>query len=171
MAQEITYTKLDITYRIAELVRAAVPGFDSRQEYQAEALTENVCTEPAIGTWVDENDVKYLLSLLALNDSDFNSVIDNPIDLPQSERRELAAAIKAHFERCGHCARKRGYDIELDDRIKTICLENRELLLELLEEEEEAESEPAEIAMAATAGGNDDPGPDDNQGELVCAAG
>jgi hypothetical protein len=168
MAREITYNQ-DITYRIAELVRLAMPELDSRQEYQAEALAENECIEPAIGWWVDTFDVKYLLSLLVLNDSDFRSLVSDPGTLSKEKRLEMAAEIEGHFERCGHCARKRGYDIELDDSIKTICLENREFLLELLEEEV-VEQEPA-VTAALRAAGNDDSGWDDNPAEMVCAAG
>lgn len=124
----------DITLLIAELVRQAIPGLDSRQEYQSEALVENICTVPAIGRLIDSNDVKYLMSALALGDSDFGSIFPNIRNLKKSERQELAGTLEDHFEQCGHCSRKRGYDLEWNERITGVCRENKDPLLELLEE-------------------------------------
>lgn len=124
----------DITFIIADLLHEAIPNLELRSDYQAEALQENLCTVPEIGRLVDSNDVKYLLSALALENEDFASSFPNISQIEKQERMEFVAVMEDHFERCGHCARKRGYDLELNDQITRVCRENKDPLLELLEE-------------------------------------
>jgi hypothetical protein len=128
--------KRDITDAVAELVLRADPDFVSRLEYQAEALSENNCTFPQLGKWIDAHDVKYLLSTLALNDKDFATRFPKMAHVKEVERKQLIDAFGVHFDHCSHCSLKRGYDLEIDNRIKLACEQNDQVLLELLEDNE-----------------------------------
>jgi hypothetical protein len=127
--------KSDITNVIADLVRQATPDLESRLEYQAEALREVKCTTPVLGQWIDANDVKYLLSTFALEDKNFDERFPAIAHIAGQERQHLIATIKTHLEECPHCSLKRGYDLELDARIKQACQQNNSALLQLLEED------------------------------------
>jgi hypothetical protein len=124
----------DMTDVIASLVLQAAPDLDSRLEYQAEALREAKCTNPLVGKWIDSTDVKYLFSTLALRDKDFALRFPAMAHITGQKRQQFIAAIEAHFKQCAHCSLKRGYDLELDGRIKQACLENKDFLLQLLKE-------------------------------------
>ena len=121
----------DILDVITELV-----GQDSelelRLEAQAEVLRETECIKPVLGQLIDANDVKYLLSLLALSDKDFAERFPAKAQFSEQQRQRLTTAIEEHLERCPHCSLKRSYDLELDARIKKVCQQNSGLLLELL---------------------------------------
>lgn len=139
--------KPDITDVITDLVRQAAPDLAARLEYQAEALREGKpCEKPALGRWIDENEVKYLISTFALEDKDFAARFPTMAHLTGHERKQFVAAIEAHLESCPHCSLKRAYDMELDARIKRTCRDNRDALLQLLKEaKEETEEEEAQI--------------------------
>ena len=122
-----------ITEEIAELVRSATPELEERLEAQAEALQETECTDPEVGQWIDAYDVKYLLSSLALKEEEFAPRFPEMAQVTFPERQKFIATIERHFNNCVHCSLKRGYDIEIDEKIKKVCRENREILLELLE--------------------------------------
>ena len=126
----------EISDIIADIVIRANPELKSRLAYQAEALSESECINPIFGRWVDDNDVKYLLSTFALRDEDFAARFPSMAHIGREQRKRVVEAIEEHFERCQHCSLKRGYDLELDSQIKRACSENRELLLELLGEDE-----------------------------------
>lgn len=128
--------KDDITEVIANFVFKSAPDLASRLEFQAEALDEAKCINPVIGRWVDENDVKYLLSTFALNDKDFAERFPAMAHTSRAERQRVAAALEKHFEHCQHCSLKRGYDLELDARINQACQQNSDFLLQLLGEDE-----------------------------------
>lgn len=136
--------KSDIADIIAELVRQTNPDVDSRIAYHAEALSEVKCTRPLIGRWIDSCDVEYLLSALDLADEDFASRFPVASSVKASDRRRMAAAIESHLCECQHCALKRGYELELDGRIEQACIQNRDLLLQILEEERPAAAKAAE---------------------------
>ena len=127
----------DITDIIAELVRQKNTDVDSRLAYQAEELSEVRCINPLIGRWVDSNAVEYMLSALDLDDEDFAARFP-AANVGAAERRRVAAAIEGHLGVCKHCSLKRGYEEELDGRIERACLEERDFLLRLIEEDEAA---------------------------------
>ena len=144
--------KPDITDVIAELVLESTPELAARLEAQAEALREVECINPVFGRWVDANDVKYLLSTFNLSDKDFAAKFPSIEGLTGENRQQLIAAIEAHCDSCPHCSLKRGYDLELDTRIKQACQQNNKLLLQLLEEDETDSSEeerPGKILKSA----------------------
>lgn len=132
--------KNDLTDVIADFVFKSAPDLASRLEAQAGALDEAKCTNPVLGKWIDENDVKYLLSTFALNDEDFAERFPAVAHTTKAERQQVINALEEHFEYCQHCSLKRGYDLELDARIKQACQQNSEVLLQMLEE---AETEPS----------------------------
>jgi hypothetical protein len=138
-------TESDITDFIADFVAQDDPELGSRMEYQAAALREAVCTDPAsFGRWVDANDVKLLYSAFALKDEDFSARFPKMSHMGEPQRRQFIASLEVHFETCKHCSLKRGYDFELDGRIKKACQQNKELLLQLLKEEEAESSKEGE---------------------------
>lgn len=128
--------KNDLTDVIADFVFKSAPDLASRLESQAEALDEAKCSNPVLGRWIDENDVKYLLSTFALNDKDFAEKFPAMAHTTKAKRRRVVAALEEHFEHCTHCSLKRGYDLELDAHIKQACQQNSDFLLQILEEEE-----------------------------------
>jgi len=136
--------KSDITDVIADFVLQTAPGLESRLEDQAEALREAKCTDPAVGQWIVASDVKYLLSIFALEDKDFAAKFPTMAHITGPERQQFIATIEAHCEQCPHCSLKRGYDLEWDARIKQSCKQNNNVLLKLLEEDETDLSEEGE---------------------------
>lgn len=128
--------KNDLTDLIADFVFKSAPDLASRLESQAEALDEARCTNPVLGRWIDENDVKYLFSVFALNDKDFAERFPKISPMSREERQQVAAALERHFDYCEHCSLKRGYDLELDARIKQACEQNSDFLLQILAEDE-----------------------------------
>lgn len=139
--------KNDLTDVIAALVFKSAPDLASRLESQAEALDKAKCNNPVLGRWIDENDVKYLLSTFDLNDKDFAERFPAMARTTREERQRVIAALEEHFEHCQHCSLKRGYDLELDARIKQACQQNSDLLLQMLGEEEPAPSNEDEPGM------------------------
>jgi hypothetical protein len=127
--------KYDVIDVIADLVRQSTPDLPARLEYQAEALSELECTQPMLGRWIDEYDVNYLLSAFALADKDFAAKFPGMAHFSGHERQQFLIMLETHFERCPHCSLKRGYELELDARIEQACRQNRDSLLQLLEEE------------------------------------
>ena len=99
--------KNDLTDVIADFVFKAAPDLASRLEAQAEALDEAKCINPVIGRWVDENDVKYLLSTFTLNDKDFAERFPAMAHTSKAERQKVLATFEEHFEYCEHCSLKR----------------------------------------------------------------
>lgn len=128
--------KNDITYTIADLVRQNFLDLDLRLEAQAESLAESGCVSPVIGQWIDAYDVKYLLSALSLGEDAFAERFPGMAHIHEPERLQIVDAIESHFERCPHCSLKRGYDFELDARIKKTCLDNKKFLLDLMGNDE-----------------------------------
>jgi hypothetical protein len=144
--------KSDITTVIKELILKSYPDLENRFHYQEEALRETKCTTPVLGRWIDQNDVKYLLASLALDDADFAGRFPRMAQVGAADRRRLIETFNEHFEHCQHCSLKRGYDWELDGRIKQVCKDNRETLLQMLSESEEesTDGEPPTGAFEAS---------------------
>ena len=125
----------DITYKIADILRLEKPELAERLNDQAQELIDNKCIDPIIGRLIDENDVKYLFSALELEDEDFAEFFPQIAGIKKNERRQFIETIETHFNRCKHCTLKRGYDEELDGQIKNICLQNKDALLLMLDED------------------------------------
>jgi hypothetical protein len=136
--------KNDMTDVIAEFVFKSAPDLAARLESQAEALAEAKCSNPVLGRWIDENDVKYLFSTLDLNDEDFAERFPAMAQTTKSERQRVVAALEEHFDHCQHCSLKRGYDLELDARIKQACQQNSDFFLQMLGEDEAETSQEDE---------------------------
>lgn len=136
--------KTNITDTIADLVIQAEPDLATRLEYQEEALREVECTNHIFGQWIDAHDVKYLLSTFALGDTDFAERFPTMAHISWHERQRVLAALETHLGKCPHCSLKRGYDLELDARIKQACEQNNSALLQLLKEEAPEASDGSE---------------------------
>lgn len=132
--------KRDVSEVIADLIFETEPDLTSRLESQEEALRETPCTDPPLGRWVDENDVPYLLSVIALGDEEFVAEFPAMARADAGERQRFRAALEAHLDECPHCSLKRGYDIEMGARVEQACRQNRDFLLRVLREETAAET-------------------------------
>lgn len=145
----------DISDIIVEILRQAEPDLDSRLKYQAEALSEDKCTSPLIGKWIDANHVQYLFAAFALNDADFAEYFPKMAHVTEHHRKRITKTFEHHFDHCKHCSLKRGYDLELDSRIERTFRENRDHLLRQLKPEQaktSIESDHAAVAVTVTAG-------------------
>ncbi len=109
----------NIIEEIARLVFQSDAEFATRLKIQAEAspLCELSCINPAVGRWVDENNMEYLLSVLALDDKDFAIAFPALSGITTQQRRQVIARIASHLEVCLHCAGKRAYDLEFEERV------------------------------------------------------
>lgn len=136
--------KLDVIERIAELVKRSTPDLPSRLEYQAEGLHEAKCLNPLVGRWIDEHGVNYLLSVFALDDKDFADSLPALAHVTEHDRKRIVATFEGHLEQCHHCSLKRGYELELDSRIERACRQDKDSLLQLLEDGEAETSEEGE---------------------------
>jgi hypothetical protein len=125
----------DFSDIIVKLLRQAEPELDGRLEDQAEALNETKCTNPLFGRWIDTNHVEYLLAAFSLNDSDFEEYFPDMTGVTEQHRKRIVRAFEDHFELCGHCSLKRGYDAELDGKILRLCRENKDHLIHQLKPE------------------------------------
>jgi hypothetical protein len=80
---------------------------------QEEPLEESKCIDPAIGRWVDEFDVPFLLEVLSTGDEEFKSEFA-AVRLSEQERLNLLESIVIHIAECPYCQLKMEYDAELD---------------------------------------------------------
>lgn len=133
----------EITDLFVDLVLQTNPELDARLEYQAEALRETKCIQPLVGQYIDAHHVEYLLSALALGEKDFAESFPAMSRIAGPDRRQVAATIESHIERCSHCSLKRAYDLELDARIEQAFKLSNDLLPQLSEQEEQALAEDA----------------------------
>jgi hypothetical protein len=109
---------MDFDKLIIDLVRKAEPDLDARLESQAEALDDLECTNPVLGRWIDEYDVEYLFAAFNLNDTEFAANFPDLAHLNQHDRSQIIEAFENHFDQCPHCHLKRGYDLEMNERIE-----------------------------------------------------
>lgn len=144
---------MEFDHLIIDLVRKADPDLDLRLESQAEALSDLECTNPVLGKWIDEYDVEYLFAVFKLDDTEFASNFPPMAHLSQSDRSQIIDAFEKHFDQCPHCYLKRGYDLEMNDRIERAYLNNNETIGQHLKSEALEEVVPprsAAIGAAAT---------------------
>lgn len=131
----------EISDIISGLVFLSDVDLEARLEAQADALRESGCINPILGRWVDEHEVNYLLSALALKEADFAEEFPAMAHITEQERRGFISALETHFGRCPHCSLKRGYDLEMDARIEQACEQNKSTLLQILkDDDDEADS-------------------------------
>lgn len=110
--------KSDFTTIIADQVRQAEPDLDARLEAQAEALNEFECTNLTIGKWIEEFGLEYLLAAFALNDQDFAESFPKLAHISQHDREKMKDTFSHHVDACVRCARRVGFDAEMDSRIE-----------------------------------------------------
>jgi len=128
--------KFKVSTAVANFVRRADPEVEFRLEAQAEALDESVCIDARVGQWIDAHDVEYLNAVLDLDDFDFAKRFPSVNHVTYDRRQRMKAEIQTHLAHCPHCSLKHGFELELDSRIMRACRENRDDLLQLLNEED-----------------------------------
>lgn len=124
----------DITDTIAILVRKADSNFERELEEQEEVLRDLKCSNPYYGEWLDMG-FELLSSIFDLEDLDFARELPDLAHLSKSARGQFLRHIETHLRQCEHCALKQQYDLALNVRIEEACSDNRELLIQQLEEE------------------------------------
>ena len=135
--------------KIAKLTLDTNPELKEVLDYRAEELQRVKCTNPVIGRWVDEFDVKYLLSSFALEDAEFAAHFPAMATITAPQRQKLLETFNTHFEYCQHCSLKRGYDLELGSQIKNTGRQHKETLIQMIEAEEaDAEDDHLKTKLA-----------------------
>ena len=124
---------MDFDHLIIDLVRKAEPDLDSRLESQAEALKELECINHALGRWIDEYDVEYLMAAFSLDDGEFSSSFPTMGHLNQDNRKQIIEAFENHFDQCPHCYLKRGYDLEMNARLERAYVDNNVVVAQHLQ--------------------------------------
>ena len=124
----------DIADTLAELVRKADSNFDHELKEQEKTLRCLECTNPYYGEWLDMG-VGLLFSIFELEDHDFVRQLPELAHLSKLARRQFLKHIEAHLCECEQCALKQQYELTLNERIEEACSDNRELLIQQLEEE------------------------------------
>ena len=141
----------DISDIITNLILQEDEELAFRLEVQDMALRETRCIDPRVGKWVDEYDLEYLFATLGLGDEDFGIHFPEMKHVTRREREQLASIIRGHVSQCPHCSLKQGYDLEWAGRIKRVCQEHRQFLLEKMQEEESSESDAQEGEHGSSA--------------------
>ena len=124
----------DITENIAHLVLTGDNSFEQHMEEQGETLRRLKCINPFYGRLI-ERGAELLLSLFDLDDRDFAVRLPALAHLDKPSRQQFLRAIERHLEECEHCAITYQNELDLNARIEQACCENRELILDQLEEE------------------------------------
>jgi len=124
----------DIADTIAILVRKANSNFERELEEQEEVLRGLECTNPYYGEWL-EMGLELVSSIFDLEDHDFGRELPDLAHLSKSARGQFLRHIETHLHQCAHCAFREQYELALNARIEEACSDNRELLIQQLEEE------------------------------------
>jgi hypothetical protein len=119
---------------LADLMRQADGDLDFRLDAQEEALRDTTCTNPLVGQWIDQNHTGYLMAIFDLDDGEFGKRFPFLSHVTRKQRQAMTAAVEEHLDYCHHCSLKRGFDLEFDSRIQRTCRDNRNTLLQLLDE-------------------------------------
>ena len=148
----------DITSTIASLVRKANSNFERELKEQEETLRGLECINPYYGEWLDMG-VELLFSIFELEDNDFARQLPELAHLSKSARRQFLKHIEAHLRECDHCALVQQYQVTLNAKIEEACIDNRELLIQQLEEElrnsnSHVDEKPRSYLCASTSVGN-----------------
>lgn len=121
---------------IAKLVVESDGGFEERLKRQDEAISELACTDPLVRKWIEAYDVEYLLASFSLLDEDFDQMFPSMAHIPSCVRGQILTAFEEHLVSCKRCSLKAAYDKELNALIDRVCLEDRDRLLQLFEDDE-----------------------------------
>ena len=124
----------DITDTIAILVRKADSNFEQELDKHEEALRGLECINLYYGEWL-EMGVELLFSIFELEDHDFARQLPELAHMSKSARGQFLKHIETHLHECDHCALRQQYERSLNARIEEACSDNRELLIQQLEEE------------------------------------
>jgi hypothetical protein len=128
--------KEDIADVVVGHVHASNSDLGSRLKVQERELARIKCIDPAIGRWIDANDLNYLQAAFDLDDKEFAARYPTLPPTTKAGRKELMRAFRRHVKACPHCRLKNEFDLELDKMVNEALAENREALLELLNESE-----------------------------------
>jgi hypothetical protein len=120
---------------VVDLLRQDDPEVEFRLEAQEAALNEIPCRNPVVGRWITQIDVEYLLSTLDLDNISFAERFPSIGHLGHERRRQMKDEIAHHLEHCQHCSLKHSYELELDARIMRLWRQNKNSLLQLLNED------------------------------------
>lgn len=148
----------DITSILAHLVRKANSNFERELEEQEKTLRGLECTNPYYGDWLDMG-VELLFSIFELEDYDFARQLPELAHLSKPARCQFLEHVEAHLCECDYCALKQEYELALNSKIEEACNDNRELLIQQLEEELRSanspiDGKPKSYFCASTPAGN-----------------
>lgn len=127
--------KSTINPALVNLLRQDYPEVELRLEAQEAALEEIPCRNPIVGRWITEIDVEKLLSSLDLDDISFAERFPSIAHLGYERRQRMKDELSFHLEHCQHCSLKHSYELELDARIMRLWRQNKDSLLQLLNED------------------------------------
>jgi hypothetical protein len=123
----------DVIDVIGGYVVESTPDLCARLEAQTQQLAAVKCSEPAVGRWLEANDLNYLEAAFDLSDQDFTERFPHLPPTTRAGRKLLMVTFNKHVEECPHCSLKYRFEQELDSRIERSLQENRESLLRILE--------------------------------------
>jgi len=126
--------KSTINPALVNLLRQNDPEVEFRLEAQEAALKEIPCRNPIVGRWITQIDVEHLLSALELDDISFAERFPSIAHLGQERRQRMKDEFAHHLDHCQHCSLKHSYELELDARIMRLWRQNKDSLLQLLDE-------------------------------------
>jgi hypothetical protein len=126
--------KSTINPALVNLLRQNDPEVEFRLEAQEAALKEIPCRNPIVGRWITQIDVEHLLSALDLDDISFAERFPSIAHLGHERRQRMKDEFAHHLDHCQHCSLKHSYELELDARIMRLWRQNKDSLLQLLDE-------------------------------------
>ena len=85
------------------------------------------CSQPALGQWIDDCDVPFLLETLALPDEVFSQEFPG-IPLSRRDREAFAKTLMTHCTECARCNAKKAEDIEWKLRVDKTIVENKQAI-------------------------------------------
>ncbi len=124
----------DITGTIASRALKADASFERHMEEQEETLGRIKCINSFYGRLI-ELGVELLFSLFDLEDRDFAVRLPALAHLDKAGRQQFLKDTERHLEECEHCAIAYQHELDINARIEEACCENRESLIEQLEEQ------------------------------------
>ena len=139
--------KSTINPALVNLLRQNDPEVEFRLEAQEAALKEIPCRNPIVGRWITQIDVEHLLSALDLDDISFAERFPSIAHLGHERRQRMKDEFAHHLDHCQHCSLKHSYELELDARIMRLWRQNKDSLLQLLDEDGIDLSEGERLAM------------------------
>ena len=124
----------DIMGNIAHHVLTEGSSFEQHLEEQAEIQRRLKCINPFYGRLI-ERGVELLFSLFDLDDRDFAVRLPALAHVDRRGRQQFLGVLERHLDECEHCAITYQNELDLNARIEQACCDNRNSLLDQLEEE------------------------------------